>query len=137
MQTLRAVGTGDVVLCAPEIGDVELITISPSAPMMMQKGAFLAADEAVEVKTTTQGGIGNVLFSGAGLFVLQASGRGTLAVTAHGSILKFQLAPGETRAVDNGHLVCWSASMPYEMRMAAGDKIQMLTKPDEPSVPQH
>jgi uncharacterized protein (TIGR00266 family) len=122
VQTLLAMGDGDALLCAPEIGDTELIHVTPGEPYMLQKGAFLAADEAVEVKTTTQARLGNVLFSGNGLFVLHASGSGTLAVTAHGSILKFQLAQGETRAVDNGHLVCWSAAMPYEMRMAGGSQ---------------
>ena len=118
-QTLTATdAAGDAVLAASELGDVCLIGMVDE-DLLLAKGAFLAADEAVEVAAATQSGLGRALFSGAGLFVLSASGRGTLAVNAHGSILTYQLAAGEVRAVDNGHLVAWSAGMQYEMRMAA------------------
>ena len=119
-QVLTALADGqDVILGAPDIGDVETIRLTHDSPILLQKGAFLAADAAVQISTATQrNGVG-ALFSGAGLFVLRAQGQGVLAVNAHGSILKFDLHAGETRAVDNGHLVGWSESMHYEMRMAA------------------
>ena len=93
---------------------------------MLAKGAFLAADDGVEVSTTTQRGLGNVLLSGTGFFVLRASGQGTLAVAAHGAILSFTLAPGEVRAVDNGHLVAWSEHMAFEMRLASASRSTSL-----------
>ena len=37
---------------------------------------------------------------------------------AAGSVHKYTLAAGERRSVDNGHLLAWSASMPYETGMA-------------------
>jgi hypothetical protein len=37
------------------------------------------------------------------------------------------LAVGETRAVDNGHLVAWSASMKYRVGLAAGDGMGGMT----------
>lgn len=127
-QTLSApVGHGAVLIGAPDIGDVELLQLSPNGHMfgghssvLLMGGAFLAADETVEIRTTTQRSIGRALFSGTGLFLLRASGSGKLAIAAHGSILQFNLAPGETRAVDNGHLVAWDESMAYEMKMAGG-----------------
>ena len=120
-QTLSAVSAeGDCVLGAPEVGDVEIMRLVE--PLTLAKGAFLAADDGVEIAATTQRGVGNVLLSGAGLFVLRASGQGTLAVCAHGSILSFTLREGEVRAVDNGHLVAWSERMPFEMRMAGASR---------------
>mmetsp|Transcript_36171 Transcript_36171/g.59903 ORF Transcript_36171/g.59903 Transcript_36171/m.59903 type:complete len:300 (-) Transcript_36171:339-1238(-) len=118
-QTVTASCDGDAVFCASEVGDAELIVLREEEPLLLQKGAFVASDETVNITTATQAGIRRAAFSGAGLFVLQASGRGTLAVSAHGSILKYTLGRGEVRAVDNGHLVAWSAEMPYEMRMAS------------------
>lgn len=32
-----------------------------------------------------------------------------------GAALRYELRPGEIRAVDNGHLVAWDAAMPYEV----------------------
>ena len=120
-QTLLARGgDADVVLGAPEVGDVELIRLEPGSPYLITKGAFLASDDSITISTATQRNVLGAFTSGAGLFVLHAEGRGTLAVNAHGSILAFDLAAGETRAVDNGHLIAWSAAMPYEMRLAGG-----------------
>lgn len=124
-QTLRAAsGDGDVVLAAPDVGDIELIRLGRDAggpsSMLLAKGAFLASDEGIKISSTVQNNIAGALTSGTGLFVLRASGRGTLAVSAHGSILAFDLDEGEERAVDNGHLVGWSESMAYSMKMAGG-----------------
>jgi len=122
-QTLSAPsGCGDVLIGAIKTGDVELLQLSPQghSSVLIMAGAFLAADEAVAIGTTTQRSIGRALFSGTGLFLLRASGCGWLAIAAHGSILRFDLAPGETRAVDNGHLLAWDESMAYEMKMAGG-----------------
>ena len=121
-QTLYAEMEGDVVLGAPEIGDVEIVRVTHGSTYLMQKGAFLAADEHVDISTATQTSMSGALFSGTGLFVLRASGQGSLAIAAHGAILPFNLATGEVRAVDNGHLVAWSESMRLEMKLAGGGR---------------
>ena len=122
-QTLTATHVeGDCVLGAPTVGDVEIMHVTHHEPLMLAKGAFLASDASIDISTTTQRGIGNTLLSGTGLFVLRASGQGTLAVAAHGAILSFTLAPGEVRAVDNGHLVAWSEGMRFEMRAAGATR---------------
>ena len=95
-QTLPASRSdGEVVLGATDVGDIELVRLQPHAPLLLSKGAFLAADEAVEVSTSTQRTVGGALFSGSGLFVLRASGQGTLALAAHGAIMSYTLEPGE------------------------------------------
>jgi len=119
VQTVTASDDGDATFCAEEVGDIELIDLHAGGSVLVQKGAFLASHDTVELHSTTQLSARKALGSGAGLFVLEASGRGTLAVNAMGGILRYELRPGETRAVDNGHLVAWDAAMPYEVRMAA------------------
>ena len=118
-QTLTASdGDGDAVFGAPEIGDIELIRMTHPRPLVLTRGSYLASDESVDVSTTMQRGVGNTLLSGTGLFLLRASGQGTLAIAAHGAIMSYTLQPGECRAVDNGHLVAWSESMRFETRLA-------------------
>lgn len=119
VQTVTASDGGDATFCAEEVGDIELIELHGGADVLVQKGAFLVSHDTVELRSTTQLSARKALGSGAGLFVLKASGRGTLAVNAMGGILRYELRPGEIRAVDNGHLVAWDAAMPYEVRMAA------------------
>ena len=45
VQTLQAThGEGDALLCPQDVGDVELITLTPGDSLLLQKGAFLASD---------------------------------------------------------------------------------------------
>ena len=81
---------------------------------------ILAADDAVNVSSSMQSpfsSFGN--FSGAGVFLLRASGQGTLAISSYGSIHQYILSPGEIRNVDNGHLVAWSENMRTSMKLAS------------------
>ena len=120
VQTVQAGADGcDATFCPSAIGDVETIEVSPDSSILLQKGAFLAAHETVDLQTATQLSAKKAFFSGVGLFVLRASGHGTLAVNAVGGILRHDLRAGEVRAVDNGHLVAWDAAMRYDVRMAA------------------
>ena len=48
-------------------------------------------------------------------------GPGTCAFNAHGGLHRFELAPGETLSVDNGHVVAWSPSCQMEIGWAAQD----------------
>eukprot|EP00966_Prymnesium_polylepis_P147123 3398560-Prymnesium_polylepis.1 len=65
VQTVVARQRGDAVFAAPSVGDVELLRVTPAEPLLLQKGAFLASDDAVDVSTAVQGNVGNALFSGA------------------------------------------------------------------------
>jgi uncharacterized protein (AIM24 family) len=56
----------------------------------------------------------------AGFFILQASGQGRLLLSSFGSIIRYDVAPGERRTIDNGFLVAWTSTMNYEARHAAG-----------------
>lgn len=49
-----------------------------------------------------------------GLFLMRAQGPGTIGVAAYGAIEQYNLAPGEIRDVDNGHLVAWSGNCEYQ-----------------------
>jgi len=119
VQTVEAAGgSGDALLCPQDVGDVELIELAGSE-VLLQKGAFLASHTSIDVAPAAQLSVSRALFSGAGLFVLRATGYGTLVVNAHGGIVQYSLRAGESRAVDNGHLVAWDAAMPYELRLAA------------------
>ena len=54
----------------------------------------------------------------AGFFILQASGQGRLLLSSFGSIIRYDVAPGERRTIDNGFLVAWTSTMNYEARRA-------------------
>jgi uncharacterized protein (TIGR00266 family) len=111
---------GDALIAPPDPGGVTLHRLVLGQDMNLTSGAYLAADEAVNVASSMQSPFsmfGN--YSGTGVFVLRASGQGTLAICAYGSMHKYILSPGETRNVDNGHVVAWTASMKSSMKLAS------------------
>jgi len=128
---------GNILLASHAPGDISLYTMgsrnqrdqqpdgtnqadisADHGPLMIRKGAFLAATPGVEVQSQAQMGNQFLLkgaFSGTGMFVLKASGQGTVFFASHGSIIRFELAAGEERVVDNNHVVAWSEGMAYKM----------------------
>lgn len=109
---------GDVMMAAADPGGIELHRLAPQQDLLLMAGAYVASDANVTISTEMQTKLNNSLFSGTGFFLLRASGRGTLAIAAYGSIHKYELKAGETRAVDNGHLVAWTASTQYRVGLA-------------------
>lgn len=112
---------GDAMIAPSEPGGISIHELLPGQDMILTSGAYLAGDETVQVSSSMNSpfsGFGN--FSGTGLFLLKASGNGKLAISAYGSMHKFVLSSGETRKVDNGHLVAWTASMKAGIALASG-----------------
>eukprot|EP00239_Pterosperma_sp_CCMP1384_P004989 CAMPEP_0197846274 /NCGR_PEP_ID=MMETSP1438-20131217/3040_1 /TAXON_ID=1461541 /ORGANISM="Pterosperma sp., Strain CCMP1384" /LENGTH=290 /DNA_ID=CAMNT_0043457855 /DNA_START=9 /DNA_END=881 /DNA_ORIENTATION=- len=120
-QTLTATqGDDNNALLAPnDVGDICLADLGRDGALLMQRGAYLAADDSLEITSTMQSGVMKSAFSGTGLFVLKAQGTGTLAFSAYGSIIEYNLKPQEKISVDNGHLVAWSSSIQFQMGMAS------------------
>lgn len=111
---------GDVLIAPSEPGGIALHRLAHGEDLLLTSGAYLAADDGVTMTSVTQRGrLGNSLMSGTGLFLLRASGHGNVAINSFGSILKYSLGPGQTRMVDNGHLVAWTGSMKYTMKLAS------------------
>jgi uncharacterized protein (TIGR00266 family) len=118
----------DVMMAPSETGGIVLHRLTGGdGDLLVTSGAYVASDSNVKITTEMQPRIGNSLLSGTGFYLLRASGRGYVACAAYGSIHKYVLAVGETRAVDNGHLVAWSTSMMYRMGLAAGGGMGGMT----------
>lgn len=121
-QTLTATHGEDneVMLAAQELGDITLVHLRTSSDsLLLQRGAFLAADQEVSITSTTQRSVMKCAFSGSGTFILEAIGTGTLAFSSYGGIVPYRLDTGETISVDNGHLVAWSSGMQWDVGMAS------------------
>lgn len=88
--------------------------------LLLTSGAYIASDANVQVTSKVQTRLNNSLLSGAGFFLLKAIGQGYVACGAYGASHKFTLREAETRAVDNGHLIAWSAHMKYSVELASG-----------------
>lgn len=118
-QTLRAArGAGEVLLASAIPGDTALVELDGATEYILQKDGFLCGADGLKLATSAQN-LTKGLFSGEGFFVQKISGKGTLAISSFGSIHRIDLAPGEERIVDNGHLVAWPSSVSYELQKAS------------------
>ena len=111
---------------APPIpGDVAVYELSGNT-LIITSGGFLAAEESVKIETKMQN-LGKGIFSGAGLFVVKASGQGMLFFNSFGGIYPIELQSGEEFVVDTGHLVAWDADMNYKVTKASSGIMSSLT----------
>jgi len=115
--TLTAASEGQAIIGAQ--GDIALVAVTDDKPLNLGMNSFMASEPGVTMTSSMQKSARNACFSGEGLFVLKATGEGLLALDKPGAILFFELAAGEKRAVDNGHLVAWDATMNYRIGFAS------------------
>jgi uncharacterized protein (TIGR00266 family) len=124
MTTLRAKEEGTEVYLAPRAtGDIEAIEMK-EGDYIVQGGSFLACEKGVLTDTHFTGWKG--FLSGEGIFMVRATGTGTVFVSSFGGILTKELKPGEQFIVDNGHIVAFPASMRYEITQAGKSLFSMV-----------
>ena len=81
------------------------------SPLMLTSGSFLACDSGIHLGTKF-GGL-RAIFSGEGMFFIEASGQGTIWFNSYGAIIERQVE-GEL-IVDTGHVVAWEPSLNWSV----------------------
>jgi uncharacterized protein (TIGR00266 family) len=118
--TFTATAPGQTLWLSPAAeGDVELVEMNGQFRMFLSSGAFLAAAPSVTIETKWQGARG--FFSGAGLFLLSASGYGPLFFAAYGGIHAIDVGPAGY-VCDTGHVVGFTGGLSYEVSRVGGLK---------------
>lgn len=103
---------------APSLpGDVTIVQVTSSTPLLIQKGSFLAAEQGVDIDTKW-GGL-KTFVGGEGGFLLRASGDGRVVLACYGALDRFALQPGQQVIVDTNHMVAFSESVSMELSRAS------------------
>lgn len=116
--------TGKAAFAAAPVGDIETIEITPNKGYIIQKTAYIASTQNVDLDIKWEG-FTKGLF-GQGLFMLKVTGNGTIFINTFGAIDKHTLRPNETLIVDNFHLVAFSDSCSYKVTKFGGLKETIL-----------
>jgi uncharacterized protein (TIGR00266 family) len=107
-------GVADILLAPSLPGDALLLDLKGDVQFVAQKGAFVCCDEGVSVgvhmNSCAQGCCG-----GEGFFMQKFSGTGRLVLGAFGSIIRYDLKPGEVRVIDNGVIVAFPSNIKWEI----------------------
>ena len=117
-------GGGVVGVAAALPGDMALIDVVSSQPLLVQSGSWIASDPNVAVDSKWGGS--KTFFSGEGLVLLRCSGDGQLLISAYGAIVDAELAAGETMTLDTGHVVAFDETVQYSVRKAGSWKTSIL-----------
>ena len=115
---------GTAAFAAAPVGDIETIEITPNKGYIIQKSAYIASTQNVDLDIKWEG-FTKGLF-GQGLFMLKATGNGTIFINTFGAIDKHTLEPNQTLIVDNFHLVAFSESCSYKVTKFGGLKETIL-----------
>jgi uncharacterized protein (TIGR00266 family) len=117
-------GSGEVGFVSAPVGDVEKLEIKPSQGYVIQKAAYIASTENVDLDVKWEG-FTRGLF-GQGLFMIKVAGDGMLFINTFGAIDKHVLQPGQSMIVDNFHLVAFSSTCNYKVTKFGGLKETIL-----------
>ncbi|MDD1719546.1 MAG: TIGR00266 family protein [Methanoregulaceae archaeon] len=108
-----ATGTAEAGFSAAPLGDIDVLEVGPGHGFIIQKAAYVASQQGVDLDVQWQG-FTKGLF-GQGLFMIKVTGQGTLFINTFGAIDHHTLAPGEHLIVDNFHLVAFSDTCQYKV----------------------
>jgi uncharacterized protein (TIGR00266 family) len=117
-------GSGEVGFVSAPVGDIEKLEIKPNQGYVIQKAAYIASTENVDLDVKWEG-FTRGLF-GQGLFMIKVSGDGMLFINTFGAIDKHVLQPGQSMIVDNFHLVAFSSTCNYKVTKFGGLKETIL-----------
>jgi len=117
-------GSGEVAFVSAPVGDIETLEVGPNQGYIIQKAAYIASTENVDLDVKWEG-FTKGLF-GQGLFMIKVTGNGTLFINTFGAIDKHTLKPGQTMIVDNFHLVAFSDTCNYKVTKFGGLKETLL-----------
>ena len=112
--------------------DDAMIALAPAAPGMIRElqvgaeqwrirdQAFLACDSTVSYVMKRQS-FGKAMFGGTGgFFIMESQGNGSMLINSFGDIQEITLDGSRPFVVDNTHVVAWSTTLNYNIKVASG-----------------
>lgn len=102
-------------------GDILPVNMSEiSNGLILQKGAFLCAEDDIELKVKFTKKISAGLFGGEGFILQEAQGNGMMFLEIDGDPIIKELAAGEVLKVDTGNVVAFEPSVSYQIETVKG-----------------
>ena len=113
-------GEGMIAFASSFPGSIVPFEIAPGKELIVQKSGFLASENTVELSVHIQKKLGAGFFGGEGFIMQKLSGHGVAFVEFDGSVIEYDLAPGQSLVLDTGYLAAMEASCKMEIQQVAG-----------------
>ena len=118
-----AEGGPGMIACASSFpGSIKVFEVTPDAPIILQKSAFLAGTEGIELSVHFRKKIATGFFGGEGFIMQKISGNGVCFAEFDGHIVEYELAAGQQIVVDTGYLAGMTASCQMDIQSVKGVK---------------
>ncbi|MCL2179097.1 MAG: TIGR00266 family protein [Cystobacterineae bacterium] len=125
-------GESFFVTHAKGLNDGACIALAPSVPGAIRElklgesqwrirdQAFLACDGGVSYAIKRQS-FGKAMFGGTGgFFIMETQGTGSMLINSYGDLHEVNLSGSAPFVVDNTHVVAWSTTLDYNIKVASG-----------------
>lgn len=115
-------GQGMIAFASSFPGTIIPFEITPTNTIIVQKRGFLAAEAGVQLSVHVNQKIGSGFFGGEGFIMQKLSGHGIAFVEIDGSVVEYNLAPGQQIIVDTGILAAMTESCTMSIQQIRGAK---------------
>ncbi len=115
-------GAGLVSFGGNAPGTIKAIDLRGGREFIVQKDAFLCAEDLVEMSIAFQKRLGATFFGGEGFILERLVGDGTVFIHACGDFVEFDLQPDQRMKVDTGSVVGWDSTVDYDIERVKGIK---------------
>ena len=115
-------GPGLIAFASSFPGSVRAVEITPDRPVIVQKTAFLASTEGVELSVFFQKKMGAGFFGGEGFIMQKLSGRGMAFLEIDGHAVEYELTAGQKLVVDTGNLAMVDPTCSIDIQSVKGAK---------------
>lgn len=114
------VDNAQIAFASNVAGSVVPLDVSSARGMILQKGAFLCAQDSVTLETVFTKKFSTGLFGGEGFILQRLTGTGMAFLEVDGDMVQKDLQPGEVLKVDTGNVVAFSPTVSYEVETIKG-----------------
>ena len=119
-------GAGMIAFGSSFPGRILPLEIGPGREYILQKTAFLASEDGVELSIHFNKKFGAGLFGGEGFIMQRLSGRGITFVEVDGELVEYNLAPGQQIIVDTGNVLGFDSTVSIDIQQVKGIKNKIL-----------
>ncbi len=113
-------GAGMIAFTAGVPGNILAVDLSDGKTVIAQKRAFLASEMGVNTEVHFQKKVAGGLLGGEGFIMQKFSGKGTVFLEIDGSIVTYDLQPGQQMIVDTGSLAAMEDTIKMDVQMISG-----------------
>ncbi len=119
--TYTAVGGDGLIAFASSFpGEILAVEVTPDKPIIAQKSAYLACQSSVEMSVHFQKKLGAGFFGGEGFIMQKFSGNGIVFLEIDGSLVEYDLQPGQTMILDTGYLAAMDSTVKMDITTVKG-----------------